>query len=83
MARQVEIIRRRTREMLRQGSAIFGYRIPFTGNDVMRLKGLAPGPEVKDCLDYLLKLAFVNPLRPQAELEKHLFGYHPKSKSKS
>lgn len=62
-------------EMLRSTGAMFGYRLPLTGNDVMRIKGLQPGPQVKECMEYLQKLALVNPLRPVEEFEKHLKGY--------
>ena len=75
MPRQVEIILQRTEEMKISGSAMFGYKLPLTGKDVMEIKGIQPGPEVKECLDYLLKLAFVNPLRDKEEVIKHLKGY--------
>jgi hypothetical protein len=41
----------------------------------MDLKGIKPGPGVKECLDYLLKIAFANPLREKEEFVKHLLGY--------
>ena len=75
MPRQVELIIRRTEEMKRGGSAMFGYKLPLTGKDVMEIKGIEPGPKVKACLDYLLKLAFVNPLRDKEDVIKHLKGY--------
>ena len=50
-------------EMKTEGSAMFGYKLPLTGKDVMEIKGIGPGPAVKECMDYLLKLAYVNPLR--------------------
>lgn len=75
MSRQVELIIRRTEEMKREGSAMFGYKLPLTGKDVMEIKDIEPGPKVKECLDYLLKLAFVNPLRDKEEVIKHLKGY--------
>ena len=75
MPRQVEIILQRTEEMKAAGSTMFGYKLPLSGKDVMEIKGIQPGPEVKDCLDYLLKLAFVNPLRDKEEVIKHLKGY--------
>ena len=75
MPRQVEIILQRTEQMKASGSAMFGYKLPLTGKDVMDIKGIQPGPEVKDCLDYLLKLAFVNPLSDKEEMIKHLKGY--------
>lgn len=75
MPRQVEMILQRTEEMKASGSSMFGYKLPLTGKDVMEIKGIQPGPEVKECLDYLLKLAFVNPLRDKEEVIKHLKGY--------
>ena len=75
MPHQVELILQRTEAMKTEGSALFGYKLPITGKDVMEIKGIQPGPEVKECLDYLLKLAFVNPLRDKEEVIKHLKGY--------
>lgn len=73
-----EIVRQRTFGMEREGSAMFGYRLPLSGNDIMRIKGLKPGPSVRECHNYLMKLSFVDPLRPVEEFEKHLKGYHLK-----
>lgn len=78
MPRQVDLILRRTEEMKVEGSAMFGYKLPITGEEVMQLKGIMPGPEVKDCLDYMLKLAYVNPMRDKEEFVKHLKGYRLK-----
>jgi len=75
MPRQVELILQRTEKMKAEGSAMFGYKLPLTGKDVMEIKGIKPGLKVKECLDYLLKLAFVNPLRDKEEVIKHLKGY--------
>ena len=68
-------ILQRTEEMKREGSAMFDYKLPLTGKDVMEIKGIKPGSDVKECLEYLLKLAFVNPLREKEEVIKHLKGY--------
>lgn len=76
---QVDLILEATDRMKHEGSALFDYKLPFTGKDVMTLKGIKPGLAVKDCLDYLMKLAFVNPLRDKEEWTKHLVGYKPKS----
>ena len=72
---QVPIIRKRTSEMEAEGTAMFSFKPWLTGNEVMQLKGIKPGPEVKECLEYLLKLAFVNPARDKEEVIKHLNGY--------
>lgn len=75
MPHQVELILQRTEEMKAESTAMFSYKLPLTGKDVMVIKGIEPGPQVKECLDYLLKLAFVNPLRDKEETIKHLKGY--------
>ena len=41
----------------------------------MRIKGIGPGPAVQDCLDYLLKLVFADPLRDKEQFVKQLKGY--------
>ena len=75
MPHQVELILQRTDLMKAEGSAMFGYKLPLTGKEIMDLKGIKPGPAVKECLDYLLKIAFANPLREKEEFVKHLLGY--------
>lgn len=79
MLHQVELILRRTEEMKAEGTAMFGYKLPLNGRDVMELKGIGPGLKVKECLDYLMKLAFVNPVRDKEEFVKHLKGYRLKN----
>lgn len=45
----------------------------------MEIKGVQPGAEVRDCLNYLLKLAMVNPLRDKEKFIKNLKGYRLKA----
>lgn len=47
----------------------------YTGKEIMDLKGIKPETAVKECLDYLMKIAFANPLRKKEEFVKHLLGY--------
>lgn len=75
---QVPFIRMRTDEMIAEGSAMFEYKLWLTGNEIMDIKGLGSGPKVKECQEFLLKLAFVNPLRDKEEVIKHLKGYRLK-----
>lgn len=77
LTHQVALILAQSERMKQEGSALFEYRLPFTGSEVMTLKGLTPGPKVKDCMSYLLKLAYVNPLRDKENWTKCLLGYHP------
>ena len=75
MPEHVPHILKRTEEMKAEGTAMFGYRLPLTGTDVMRIKGLKPGPAVNDCLEYLLKIALVDPSMDAETMAKHLKGY--------
>ena len=75
MPKQVEIILRRTEAMKAEGSDMFNYKLPLSGKEVMELKALKPGPAVKECLEYLMKTAFVNPLMTKEEFIKLLMGY--------
>jgi len=76
MPGQVPAILRRTEEMLEEGTAMFGFKPWMNGNEVMQLKDIGQGMEVRECLDYLLKLAFVNPKMDRVVIVKHLRGYH-------
>ena len=78
MMHQVYLILEQTEAMKLEGSTLFDYQLPFSGDEVMQLKSLGPGPAVRECLDYLLKLAYVTPLRTREEWEKHLIGYKVK-----
>ena len=69
----------RTVEMIVENTDMFGYRLPIDGNDIMAIKGLKPGREVKECLDYALKLAFNNPKIDKETLLKHIKGYKVKN----
>lgn len=75
---QAEAFRSRTAAMKQEGTTLFGFKLPVSGKDVMELKGLKPGPEVKEVLEYVLKLAFVQPLRSRDEWVKHVIGFRLK-----
>ena len=79
MSEAVPAILERAGQMKADGSALFGYELPFTEADIMRIKGIAPGPAVQDCLGYLLKLAFADPLRDKDQFVKLLKGYKPRT----
>ena len=75
MPRQSEVMLERTRQMMQEGSAMFGYRPVLSGKEIMEIKGLTPGPQIKKCQDYLMALAFNNPLMTREEAIKFLKGY--------
>ena len=72
---QVPFIKKRTSEMMAEDTAMFGFKLCLSGNEIMDMKGLSPGPMVKECQEFLMKLAFVNPKRDKEEFIKHLKGY--------
>ena len=82
MPKQIPTILRRTEEMMKEGTAMFGFKPWLNGNEVMRIKCIRPGEQVKECLDYLLKLAFVNPKMDEEVVIKHLKGFHIKKSNK-
>ena len=50
----------RSKELDVEGNAMFNYKLPITGDEIMEFKGIKPGPEVKKYKEYLLKMAFNN-----------------------
>lgn len=48
--------------LIQEGTDMFGYKLPVTGNDVMEHLGIEPGKKVKEVLDMLMKAAYKNPL---------------------
>lgn len=57
------------------GTAMYGYKLPVTGEDVMRIKGIRQGPKVKEYLAYLMKIALSRPLITKEHLIRHLRGF--------
>jgi len=72
---QVEIVLQRTEEMKAEGTAMFGYKLPVTGNDVMELKSIGPSLEVKQYLDHLMEQAFVSPFKDKEDAIESLKAY--------
>ena len=72
---QVYMISRRCNQMVDEGTDMFDYKLPIDGNDVMEIKGIKPGKEVRVCLDYAMKLAYNNPKMDRELMLKHIKGY--------
>lgn len=51
----------RSKVMMEDGTAMYGYKLPVSGKDIINELGLTPGPMIKECQEYLLSLAFKNP----------------------
>lgn len=76
---RIKALRDRTDGMLTCGTAMFGYRLPVGGKEVMQKKGITPGPAVKQCLDYLMEEALANPLLTGTQLLTTLDAFTPHS----
>lgn len=59
-AKMIEI-KRRSSAMTEDGTAMYGYKLPVSGKDIIQALNLAPGPVIKEYQEYLLNLAFQNP----------------------
>lgn len=68
---------RLTRRMEEEGSALFPYRPPLDGDEIMHLAGIGPGRKVRECMDYLFTLSCENPLRSREEFEAALLDAYP------
>ena len=75
---QVYMINKLTNRMVDDNTDMFDYKLPINGDDVMFIKGIKPGRDVKDCLEYAMKLAYNNPKITRTELLKHIKGYKVK-----
>ena len=53
-------------------SKMFGYKLPINGDDVCRIIGIEPSPQVKLYLQHCLGLAFNNPDITLEECEHHI-----------
>ena len=70
--RSADDIKERTAKMLSEGTAMFAYRLPLNGKDIIEIRRMSPGPAVKILQRHLLKYAFKNPLVSREELKKLL-----------
>ena len=75
MPHQSQVMLERTRQMMEEGTAMFDFRPWLTGEEIMQIKGLGPGPQIKKCQDYLMALAFNDPKMPREQVVKHLEGF--------
>ena len=55
---QARLVRERSAELVNLADDMFGYKLPVTGEDVMRIKNIGPCAAVKKHLDYMRKIAF-------------------------
>ena len=65
-AKMIEI-KHRSSAMTEDATAMYGYKLPVSGKDIINELGLTPGPMIKECQEYLMSLAFKNPRLTQSE----------------
>lgn len=58
LKQQVAKIKMRTLQMKKEGEDMFGFKLPVTGEEIMKCRGCEPGEEVGKCIEYLTKLCF-------------------------
>ena len=61
-----------TANMIKNHISMFNYKLPVNGFDVMEVKGVESGKHVKDYLDLLLEVAYINPFLTKEECENIL-----------
>ena len=58
-----------TKDMIKNGIAMFGYKLPVDGNDIMEIKNIEPSAKVKEYMSLLMEQAFINPLISRRDCE--------------
>ena len=66
---RVEKILNMTKEMIEKGQAMFDYKLPVNGNDVMKILSINPSKNVKRYLNLLMDMAYANPFITKKECE--------------
>ena len=66
---RVEKILNMTKKMIEKGQAMFDYKLPVNGNDVMKILSINPSKNVKRCLNLLMDMAYANPFITKKECE--------------
>jgi len=75
---QAAAILRRDAEMIEAGSAMYDYHLPFGERHIKRIKQIEPGPEVAECISFMMKNAYVNPSLTARDFERLLIPFSPK-----
>ena len=66
---RVEKILNMTKKMIEKGQAMFDYKLPVNGNDVMKILSINPSKNVKRYLNLLMDMAYANPFITKKECE--------------
>lgn len=68
-------ILKRSHQMDEERTSMFGYKLPLSSKGIKRIMRIKTDKELKRCKDYLLKMAFINPNRTEAEFKKLLLSF--------
>ena len=66
---RVEKILNMTKKMIEKDQAMFDYKLPVNGNDVMEILNINPSEKVKRYLNLLMDMAYANPFITKKECE--------------
>ena len=80
---QVKNIIMISEHMEEDGRDMFDYQLLVDGNDVMEVRQIQPCAEVRDCLSYLITLAFNNPKMTREECISHIKSWRPSEKKRA
>lgn len=75
---QAEAILRRDEEMRNLGTDMYDYHLPFGERRIKKLKQIGAGPQVADCISFMMRMACDDPTLSHAEFERRLLAYQPK-----
>lgn len=67
MYRQADLIRQHSKQLVDDGTALFTYRPPLSGDEIMQITGTGPGKHIRDYQLRLLKWTIKKPLRSRRE----------------
>ncbi|MBD5250719.1 MAG: hypothetical protein HDS56_06050 [Barnesiella sp.] len=82
LAGQTEGIRRHSVRLVADGTAMFGYRLPVSVQKLRRIIRARTAKQVREARDYLLSLAYENPLLTAEDMEKRLAKLKSSDKSR-
>lgn len=77
MPQQVDMIRMRLNQLHDEGTDMYSYQLPFAERRVKKILNIEHGPLVDNTLEYMMRLAFANPLRSRSEFERLVANFNP------
>lgn len=77
MPAQVETIRLRMSRLQDECTEMYTYHLPFAERRIKKILGIDPGPLVEDTLEYMMRMAFANPLLGRHDFERLVAAYTP------